>query len=80
MSDFAQSGSNTCTAAYDGAKAEANAATTEAARRWHRQVAAEELRHHKGFVTRLEALGADPERGHEGVALPDRIGPLRLAG
>lgn len=27
-----------------------------------RQVAAEELRHHKGFVRRLEALGADPER------------------
>lgn len=25
-------------------------------------VAAEELRHHKGFVRRLEALGADPER------------------
>ncbi|MEY2454225.1 MAG: hypothetical protein QOD92_3799 [Acidimicrobiaceae bacterium] len=48
--------------AYDGAKAEAEAATTEAQRRWHRQVAAEELRHHKGFVKRLEALGADPER------------------
>jgi DNA-binding ferritin-like protein (Dps family) len=27
-----------------------------------RVVAAEELRHHKGFVRRLEALGADPER------------------
>lgn len=48
--------------AYDGAKAEAEAATTEEKRRWHRQVAAEELRHHKGFVKRLEALGADPER------------------
>ena len=48
--------------AYDGAKAEAEAAPTEEERRWHRQVAAEELRHHKGFVKRLEALGADPER------------------
>ena len=48
--------------AYDGAKAEAETAATEEARRWHRQVAAEELRHHKGFVKRLEALGADPER------------------
>ena len=48
--------------AYDGAKADADSATTEEARRWHRQVAAEELRHHKGFVKRLEALGADPDR------------------
>lgn len=48
--------------AYDGAKAEAESAATEEQRRWHRQVAAEELRHHKGFVKRLEALGADPER------------------
>src|SRR5437867_2235866 len=48
--------------AYDGAKADAEAAATEEERRWHRQVAAEELRHHKGFVKRLEALGADPER------------------
>jgi rubrerythrin len=48
--------------AYDGAKAAAADATDEDERRWHRQVAAEELRHHKGFVKRLEALGADPER------------------
>lgn len=48
--------------AYEGAKAEAAAATTEEARAWQKQVAAEELRHHKGFVRRLEALGADPER------------------
>jgi hypothetical protein len=48
--------------AHDGAKARADLATDEAERRWHRQVAAEELRHHKGFVRRLEALGADPER------------------
>ncbi|MHB8329153.1 MAG: ferritin-like fold-containing protein, partial [Acidimicrobiales bacterium] len=31
-------------------------------RRVWRTIAAEELRHHKGFVRRLEALGADPER------------------
>ena len=48
--------------AYEGAKAEAAAATDEAARRRFRKIAAEELRHHKGFVARLEALGADPER------------------
>jgi DNA-binding ferritin-like protein (Dps family) len=48
--------------AYEGAKAEAEAATDEAERRRHRKVAAEELRHHKGFVARLEAMGADPER------------------
>ncbi|MEY2402657.1 MAG: hypothetical protein QOD38_208 [Acidimicrobiaceae bacterium] len=57
--------------AYDGAKADADAATTEEGRRWHRQVAAEELRHHKGFVKRLEALGADPER-----AMAPYRGPL----
>jgi DNA-binding ferritin-like protein (Dps family) len=38
------------------------AATDEATRRRFRKVAAEELRHHKGFVGRLEAMGADPER------------------
>lgn len=48
--------------AYEGAKAEAAAAETEALRKRHRKVAAEELRHHKGFVARLEAMGADPER------------------
>ena len=48
--------------AYEKAKDAADNATTESERRWHRQVAAEELRHHKGFVKRLEALGADPER------------------
>src|SRR6267378_3535065 len=57
--------------AYDGAKADAETATTEDERRWHRQVAAEELRHHKGFVKRLEALGADPER-----AMAPYRGPL----
>jgi hypothetical protein len=48
--------------AYEGAKAEAEAAEDEATRRRYRKVAAEELRHHKGFVARLEAMGADPER------------------
>ncbi|MGI8793920.1 MAG: ferritin-like fold-containing protein [Acidimicrobiales bacterium] len=43
-------------------KADAAAATSETQRKRFRKVAAEELRHHKGFVTRLEALGADPER------------------
>jgi rubrerythrin len=56
--------------AYDGAKADADAAATEAERRWHRQVAAEELRHHKGFVKRLEALGADPDRAMRPYRLP----------
>ncbi|HEU5083330.1 MAG TPA: ferritin-like domain-containing protein [Acidimicrobiales bacterium] len=48
--------------AYEGAKEAAAAAVDEAERRRHRKVAAEELRHHKGFVARLEAMGADPER------------------
>ncbi len=48
--------------AYEGAKAEAAAATDEAGRKRFRKIAAEELRHHKGFVARLEALGADSER------------------
>jgi hypothetical protein len=48
--------------AYEGAKADAAAAPDEATRLRYRKVAAEELRHHKGFVARLEAMGADPER------------------
>src|SRR5579883_1850113 len=48
--------------AHDAAAAEAAAATDEADRRALRKIAAEELRHHKGFVRRLEALGADPDR------------------
>ncbi len=48
--------------AYEGARADAEAASDPALRRRHRKVAAEELRHHKGFVARLEAMGADPER------------------
>jgi rubrerythrin len=51
--------------AYEGATAKADAAAAAgdaSSRRVWRQIAAEELRHHKGFVRRLEALGADPER------------------
>lgn len=48
--------------AYEGAKAEAASATDDAQRRHFRKVAAEELRHHKGFVARLQSLGADPDR------------------
>lgn len=48
--------------AYDGARREADAATDPAEAASHRKVAAEELRHHKGFVRALEAMGADPER------------------
>ncbi|MEY2477266.1 MAG: hypothetical protein QOG87_2581 [Actinomycetota bacterium] len=48
--------------AYEGAKAEAEGASDEETRRRFRKVAAEELRHHKGFVGRLDAMGADPER------------------
>ena len=48
--------------AYEGAKADAAAATDEETRLRFRKVAAEELRHHKGFVARLEAMGADPDR------------------
>lgn len=48
--------------AYEGAKAEAAATGDPAVRRRYRTVAAEELRHHKGFVARLEAMGADPDR------------------
>ena len=48
--------------AYEGAKAEAANATNDLDRHHFKKVAAEELRHHKGFVARLEAMGADPER------------------
>jgi len=48
--------------AYEGAKARAEEAATDEERLAYRKVAAEELRHHKGFRGRLEALGADPER------------------
>lgn len=48
--------------AYDKAKEFAEQAQDEAQRKTWRNIAAEELRHHKGFVRRLRALGADPER------------------
>jgi rubrerythrin len=48
--------------AYEGARARAVEAATDEERLAYRKVAAEELRHHKGFRARLEALGADPER------------------
>lgn len=48
--------------AYELAKMEADKAATPEERLRHRTVAAEELRHHKGFVGRLRAMGADPER------------------
>jgi DNA-binding ferritin-like protein (Dps family) len=48
--------------AYDEAKAKAATAVDDDERRAWRTIAAEELRHHKGFVNRLEALGADPDR------------------
>src|SRR5487761_1477561 len=48
--------------AYEEAKGFAAQATGDANRKMWRTIAAEELRHHKGFVRRLEALGADPQR------------------
>ena len=48
--------------AYEGALAQADEAADEGERRQYRTIAAEELRHHKGFVRRIEALGGDPER------------------
>jgi DNA-binding ferritin-like protein (Dps family) len=48
--------------AHDKAAERADAAADDAERRVWRTIAAEELRHHKGFVRRLRAMGADPER------------------
>jgi len=48
--------------AHVGAKEAADAAATEDERAAMKKVAAEELRHHKGFVRALERMGADPER------------------
>jgi DNA-binding ferritin-like protein (Dps family) len=48
--------------AYQGANERAAMAASEQERRAWRKQAAEELRHFKGFVKRLEALGADPDR------------------
>jgi hypothetical protein len=48
--------------AYEGATKKAQQASDIGERRIWRRIAAEELRHHKGFLRRLEALGAEPER------------------
>lgn len=48
--------------AYEGAKAREAETTDEAEARIWRKIAAEELRHRKGFTRRLQAYGADPER------------------
>lgn len=48
--------------AYDGAMATSEAAPTEEERKIYRKIAAEELRHHKGFTRRLVALGAETDR------------------
>lgn len=48
--------------AYEGAKAQAEDADSEEEAVAMKKIAAEELRHHKGFVRRLEAMGADPQR------------------
>ncbi len=47
--------------AYDKAIERADAVDDDGERRTWRTIAAEELRHHKGFVRRLKALGADPD-------------------
>lgn len=47
--------------AYRGARARAEAEVDEAERSKWQAVAAQELRHYRGFVARLETMGADPE-------------------
>lgn len=48
--------------AYEGLRARAEATDDPEERRLLRTFAAQERRHYEGFVKRLEALGADPER------------------
>jgi hypothetical protein len=48
--------------AYEGARRRAGETSDPAERKVWRTIAAEELRHHKGFVRRLEAAGGEPER------------------
>src|SRR5437870_13866040 len=48
--------------AHEGLVAEAGATADEGERERLMTFAGQELRHHKGFVARLEAMGADPER------------------
>lgn len=56
--------------AYEKANELAAAALDEASRRRFRKVAAEELRHYKGFTKRLQALGADPDRAMHPYRIP----------
>lgn len=48
--------------AYEGALAKAEEAATPEDRKTWKVIAAQELRHHRGFVARLRAMGADPDR------------------
>ena len=48
--------------AYEGAHRQAAETDDPEEQRALRTIAAEELRHHKGFVARLRDLGADPDR------------------
>lgn len=48
--------------AYENARADAAATDDAGERKALRQIAAEELRHHKGFVRALERMDAEPER------------------
>lgn len=48
--------------AHEKAAERARLADSDVERRQWRRIAAEELRHHKGFVRRLEALGAEPQQ------------------
>ena len=49
--------------AYEGAKATStDMSLSDEERAAYKKIAAEELRHHKGFARRLEAMGADLER------------------
>lgn len=48
--------------AHEGAKAMSEEAATEEEAAAYKKIAAEELRHHKGFAKRLTAMGADLER------------------
>ena len=56
--------------AYEKARSLAETSLDEASRRRFRKVAAEELRHYKGFTRRLELLGADPDRAMRPYRVP----------
>src|SRR3989442_13034454 len=69
--------------AHEGLVAEAGETADEQERERLLTFAGQELRHHRGFVARLEALGADPERAmrpyrpgldtYHGRSAPDAI-------